>query len=103
MKKLLSIIITKFIIFVLNIRKKGSSFPGKIALKIYPEILKIVSKDVETIFITGTNGKTTTTSLTNHIFKNAFIDCFTNSTGANMLNGIVTTYIKNYNLFNRKS
>lgn len=102
MKKLLSIIATKIAILVLNLRKKGSSFPGKLALKIYPDILKHVSKNVDTIIITGTNGKTTTTALTTHIFKNAFINCFSNSTGANMLNGIVTTYIKNYNLFNRK-
>lgn len=86
----------------MKFKNKGSSFPGKIALKIYPDILKHVSKNVETILITGTNGKTTTTALTNHIFNNAFIDCFSNSTGANMLTGIVTTYIKNYNLFNRK-
>ena len=102
MKKLLSIIVTKIIILFLKFKNKGSSFPGKIALKIYPDILKHVSKNVETILITGTNGKTTTTALTNHIFNNAFIDCFPNSTGANMLTGIVTTYIKNYNLFNRK-
>ncbi len=102
MKKLLSIIVTKIIILFLKFKNKGSSFPGKIALKIYPDILKHVSKNVETILITGTNGKTTTTALTNHIFNNAFIDCFSNSTGANMLTGIVTTYIKNYNLFNRK-
>lgn len=102
MKKLLSIIVTKIIILFLKFKNKGSSFPGKIALKIYPDILKHVSKNVETILITGTNGKTTTTALTNHIFNNAFIDCFSNSTGANMLPGIVTTYIKNYNLFNRK-
>lgn len=102
MKKILSIVITKIIILFSKFKNKGSSFPGKIALKIYPEILKHVSKDVETILITGTNGKTTTTALTNHIFNNAFIDCFSNSTGANMLSGIVTTYIKNYNLFNRK-
>ena len=102
MKKLLSIIVTKIIILFLKFKNKGSSFPGKIALKIYPDSLKHVSKNVETILITGTNGKTTTTALTNHIFNNAFIDCFSNSTGANMLTGIVTTYIKNYNLFNRK-
>lgn len=102
MKKLLSIIVTKLIILSLKFKNKGSSFPGKIALKIYPDILKHVSKNVETILITGTNGKTTTTALTNHIFNNAFIDCFSNSTGANMLPGIVTTYIKNYNLFNKK-
>lgn len=102
MKKLLSILITKIIILFSKFKNKGSSFPGKVALKIYPDILKHVSKNVDTILITGTNGKTTTTTLTTHIFKNAFIDCFSNSTGANMLNGIVTTYIKNYNFFNKK-
>ena len=102
MKKLLAIIVAKTICFILKFKKKGSSFPGKIALKICPNILKHVSRNVDTIFITGTNGKTTTTALTHHIFKNAFIDCFTNSTGANMLSGIVTTYIKNYSLFNKK-
>ncbi len=102
MKKFLSIVITKISILVLNIKNKGSSFPGRVALRICPDILKHVSKNVETILITGTNGKTTTTSLTNHIFKNAFINSFTNETGANMLHGIVTTYIKNYSLFNKK-
>ncbi len=102
MKKLLSIIVTKIIIFVLKFKGKGSSFPGKIALKICPDILKYISKNVETILITGTNGKTTTTSLTQHIFNNAFIESFSNSTGANMLPGVVTTYMKNYNIFNKK-
>ena len=102
MKKILSIIITKIAIMVLKLKKKGSSFPGKIALKICPDILKHVSKNINTILITGTNGKTTTTALTNHIFNNSFINCFSNYTGANMLPGITTTYIKNYNLFNKK-
>ena len=102
MKKILSIIITKIAIIILKLMKKGSSFPGKIALKICPDILKYVSKNVDTILITGTNGKTTTTALTNHIFNNAFINCFSNSTGANMLPGIVATYIKNYSFFNKK-
>ena len=102
MKKLLSIVVSKFIIFILKFKSQGSSFPGKVALKICPDILKHVSKNVESIFITGTNGKTTTTALTTHIFKNAFIDCFSNSTGANMLSGIVTAYIKNYSPFNKK-
>ena len=102
MKKILTIIVSKFIIFILKFKNQGSSFPGKVALKMCPDILKHVSRNVESIFITGTNGKTTTTALTTHIFNNAFIDCFSNSTGANMLTGIVTAYIKNYSLFNRK-
>lgn len=102
MKKLLSILISKFLIFILKFKNQGSSFPGKIALKICPDILKHVSKNVESIFITGTNGKTTTTALATHIFNDAFIECFSNSTGANMLTGITTTYIKNYSLFNKK-
>lgn len=101
MNKFLSIIIAKTLILILKIQKKGSSFPGKVALKICPDILKYVALNTDSIFITGTNGKTTTSALTNHIFKNAFIDSFSNSTGANMLSGIVTSYIKNYS-FNKK-
>ena len=43
--------------------KKGTSLPGKIASKICPDIMRHVSKRVKIVLITGTNGKTTTTSM----------------------------------------
>ncbi|MDR1521401.1 MAG: Mur ligase family protein [Streptococcaceae bacterium] len=71
----------------------GSSLPGKLALKIDPTILKILAKDYEIIVITGTNGKTLTTSLTANILRQQFDYVLTNSTGSNMIQGIVSTFL----------
>ena len=45
--------------------KNGSSMPGSIALKICPDILTRLSKDIEKdiIAVWGTNGKTTTNNM----------------------------------------
>lgn len=48
------------------------------------------------ILITGTNGKTTTTSLVYNMLKERHKHVITNSTGANMLPGIVSCFIENY-------
>jgi UDP-N-acetylmuramoyl-L-alanyl-D-glutamate--2,6-diaminopimelate ligase len=71
----------------------GSSLPGKLALKIDPTILKSLTKDYEIIVITGTNGKTLTTSLTTNILRQQFESVLTNSTGSNMIQGIVSTFL----------
>lgn len=52
--------------------KRGSTLPGKIALKFDPEILKSLTKNYEIIVVTGTNGKTLTTALTVGILEKAF-------------------------------
>lgn len=76
------------------IGKKSSSTPGDIALKICPDIIKILSKSVKKgIIVTcGTNGKTTT----NNLLNNALLECgyktVCNNLGANMLNGIATAF-----------
>lgn len=71
----------------------GSSLPGKIALKLDPNILASLSKDYHVIVVTGTNGKTLTTALTVNILEQEFGDVLTNTTGANMLQGIVSTFL----------
>lgn len=71
----------------------GSSLPGKLALAIDPNILTSLSKDYRTIIITGTNGKTVTTGLTVNILKQHYNHVLTNPTGANMQQGIVSTFL----------
>ena len=44
--------------------KRGSTFPGRLALKIDPKILDTIARDYEIVVVTGTNGKTLTTALT---------------------------------------
>lgn len=94
---LFTIYITKLIIFVLRkANYGGTNLPGKIALKLYPSVLKESSKGYKTIFVTGTNGKTTTTKMIVSMIKSNGYDVITNDAGANMRTGITTTFIKNY-------
>jgi len=96
-KSLLSILLSKFIMKVSKMLfKGGSSFPGKVALRLDKHILAEVSKGYKTILITGTNGKTTTTSMIYNILKQANKSVITNGTGANMDSGIVSCFISNY-------
>ncbi|GFH40024.1 lipid II isoglutaminyl synthase subunit MurT [Pseudolactococcus insecticola] len=73
--------------------KRGSTLPGKIALKIDPKILDKLAKDYEIVVVTGTNGKTLTTALSVGILETAFGKIATNTTGANMITGIVATFL----------
>ena len=49
--------------FLKTFTNGGSSLPGKVATKISPDLLKELGQDYEVVIITGTNGKTVTTSL----------------------------------------
>ncbi|MDO4680340.1 MAG: Mur ligase family protein [Aerococcus sp.] len=71
----------------------GSSFPGKLAKKLDPRILGELAKDYDVVIITGTNGKTMTTSLTVNILRQHYPHVLTNDTGSNLEQGILSTFI----------
>lgn len=71
----------------------GSSLPGKIAKKIDPTVLEALSQDIPVVMISGTNGKTLTTSLTVQILKQIYPTVITNPTGANLEQGIISTFL----------
>lgn len=101
-KSIISIIASKITIFLTKtILKGGTTFPGKVALKIDKNILSKVSEGYKVVLITGTNGKTTTTSMIYNIIKESGNKVITNNTGANLFPGIVTTFIDNYKFFNK--
>lgn len=52
-----------------------------------------MAKDYQVVVITGTNGKTLTTTLTVNILRQEFDEVLTNPTGANMVQGIVSTFL----------
>ena len=79
--------------FVLSKLGRGSTLPGKLALKFDNNILNTLARDYEVVVITGTNGKTLTTALTVGILKEAFGEVVTNPSGANMISGITTTFL----------
>ncbi|WP_206154990.1 Mur ligase family protein [Clostridium muellerianum] len=76
--------------------KGGSNFPGRVALKLDRNILKTVCEDYKIVLITGTNGKTTTTSMIYNMLKDSGKRVITNNTGANMLPGIVSCFVEHF-------
>ena len=96
-KTIISILSAKFTLFLTKtILKGGTTFPGRVALKIDKNILSKVSKGYKVILVTGTNGKTTTTSMIYNIIKESGHPVITNNTGANLFPGIVTTFVDNF-------
>ena len=76
--------------------KGGSNFPGRVALRIDPNVLKTAANDYKIIVITGTNGKTTTTSMVYNMIKDSGKKVISNNTGANMLPGITACFIEHF-------
>lgn len=75
------------------LRRGGTSLPGKVATKIDPEVMTTLAEKYDVILITGTNGKTLTTTLTTRVLREQFPDVITNPSGSNMMQGITGTML----------
>ena len=90
-----AVIAAKVISKGLRLMGRGATtLPGRVALKIYPQILSLLSKDQKIIALTGTNGKTTTTHMVSGILSSLGYTVITNVSGANLATGIATTMIE---------
>ena len=98
MRSLLAITVAKAILKVNRITGSGgSSLPGLVAKKFDPDILKkLVQNNFPKgiIVVTGTNGKTTTTSLIANILSQDGVSFVHNKTGSNMERGLISTMIE---------
>ena len=54
-----------------------------------------MSKNTKFIFVTGTNGKTMTTHFLTNILRQHYENVFTNESGSNMVQGIITSLLDN--------
>jgi len=73
--------------------KKGTDLPGKVLRKVNDNVLTTLASDFdEIVFVTGTNGKTTTSNLIGHTLRCADKNFINNFEGANMLDGIISTF-----------
>ena len=79
----------------------GTALPGKAALRVYPGLMRELGRGVETVIITGTNGKTTTAGMLRHMLDKAGTAYFSNRSGANLTSGITAEFIENANLLGR--
>lgn len=99
------ILLGKLVLFVSKLLRlgTGSTWPGHIALAMNPSFINDVinyNPKLKIILIAGTNGKTTTALMLQKILEQNF-KVFRNESGANLMNGIASTLIKNSNLTKR--
>lgn len=74
--------------------KKGTDLPGQVARKLDKNILRTLATKVdEIVFISGTNGKTTTSNLIGYTLRENNIEIIHNNEGANMAAGITSAFI----------
>lgn len=90
---MLSVFACKFTRFALRfLGRGGTDFPGRVALKLCPGVLGYLAKNVTTILVTGTNGKTTTSRMIEQALADSGISYFANRSGANLLSGVTAEF-----------
>lgn len=80
------------------LHRGGTAMPGRFALRVCPELLGLLAKDVKTVAITGTNGKTTSARMIEEAFSLQNMSYFANRSGANLISGITTEFVMNCSL-----
>lgn len=90
MRKFLAILVCKAGHWVGKLIGKGSSMPGKFALKICPDILSRVQMPAHIIAVTGSNGKTSTVEMIASILRADGKTVVYNEEGSNQIEGVAT-------------
>ncbi len=90
MRKFLAIVVCKLGHAVGKLIGKGSSMPGKFALKICPDILRRVELPKHIIAVTGSNGKTSTVEMIAAVLRADGKTVVYNEEGSNQIEGVTT-------------
>ena len=98
MKKISTILLCKILRWIGKILGKGSSLPGKIALKICPDILERIELPPYIIAVTGSNGKTSTVEMIAHILTENGKKIAWNKEGSNQIEGVTTLVLNSATL-----
>ena len=98
----LAVSIAKIVTALVRGLKLGAAsvLPGEIARRLHPRLLALLCEQIKqgVILVVGTNGKTTTSLLLRQILQNQGYKVIHNETGANLINGLITSLLVNANL-----
>jgi UDP-N-acetylmuramyl tripeptide synthase len=95
-RAVLAILLCKALrLFSRLVHRGGTAMPGRFALRVCPDLLAILARDVRSVAITGTNGKTTSSRMIEEAFAEQGLSYFANRSGANLISGITTEFVMN--------
>ena len=99
LRAILAILLCKALRLVSRLlHRGGTAMPGRWALKLCPNLLELLARDVKSVAITGTNGKTTSARMIEQAFSEKGLNYFANRSGANLISGITTEFVMNSSL-----
>ena len=101
MRLFLAVLVGKLIRIVAKLRGGGSAIPGRVAMVIDPKLLSKTLGSLKhgVIFVSGSNGKSTTTALIAGALASQGLRVFSNPSGGNMPQGIGSAVIGQASLF----
>jgi lipid II isoglutaminyl synthase (glutamine-hydrolysing) len=91
----LAVVVGKLIRVIARLRGGGSAIPGRIAMLVEPKLLSKTLGSLKhgVIFVSGSNGKSTTTALVAGALASQGLKVFSNPSGGNMPQGIGSAVI----------
>lgn len=95
MRTALAVLVGRAIRVLARLRGGGSAIPGRVALLIAPQFLQrsVEKLPLGVVFVSGSNGKSTTTQMLVSILRAHDVDVFTNPSGANLPQGIASAVL----------
>ena len=98
MRKFLAIIVCRLIKFIGGLVGKGTSLPGKFALKLCPDVLRRIELPKTVVAVTGSNGKTSTVEMIASVLQAAGKTVAYNAEGSNQIEGVTTMILSSCTL-----
>ncbi len=89
-KLFFAIVFCKAVRFAAKLLGKGSSHPGQLTLKFFPDVLKYIKLPEKVIAVTGSSGKTSTVELIAQVLKSSGVKLAYNKEGSNQIEGVTT-------------
>jgi UDP-N-acetylmuramyl tripeptide synthase len=93
--KVPSFVIAKLLRFLTRLRGGGSAFPGLVLMKLRPQVLSetLGSLPLGTVFVSGSNGKSTTTTMIAALLRAHGTRVFSNPAGGNLPQGLASAVV----------
>ncbi len=93
MRLFFTLLVCKAVKLILKLLGRGSSMPGLVALKLYPDILEKIKLPQYIIAVTGSNGKTSTVEMIAQTLNHAGKKVIWNKEGSNQIAGVATSIL----------
>jgi UDP-N-acetylmuramoylalanine-D-glutamate ligase len=100
-----AMLVAKLARFATRLRGGGSAFPGLVLLKLQPKVLEktLGALPGGVVFVTGSNGKSTTTAMLAGLLRRHDVRVFSNPAGGNLPQGLASAVVASASLTGRVS